>query len=157
MPLSVISGAMSKKLQDISRLYLDTNIFIYFLEGNRKFNDAVERVFQICEEFDIAVFTSEITVTECLVGPYKQKNTELIQKYELFFQNTGGAISVVPVESRILLETPMNAAMFGLKLVDAIHVTTALACSCDGFLTNDDGIGPLNNDLSVLYLSNNII
>lgn len=157
MPLLVISEAMSKKLQETTRLYLDTNIFIYFLEGDQRYNDAVEQVFRCCEEFNIAVFTSEITIAECLIGPYKKKSVELIQKYESFFEKTGDAISIVPVESSILWDAPNIAVQYGLKLIDAVHVTTAFSCGCDGFVTNDNGIGPFENKMITVNLTDDII
>ena len=153
MPLSENSEAMNNQLKNISRLYLDTNIFIYFLEGHRELGETVSRVFELCEEYGIAVFTSEITITECLMGPHKNKNAELIEKYEAFFHSAAGTIGILPTDSSILWETPHIAAKYRLKLVDSIHVATAVASGCDCFLTNDKGIGPFDTSMKALYLS----
>ncbi len=141
---------MSKRLQDISRLYLDTNIFIYFLEENTDFSDLVASVFELCEKYNIAVFTSEITVTECLVGAYKKQSPTFIEKYEEFFQSVSEAITIIPVDSAILWEVPKITGSSNLKLVDSIHVMTAIFCGCDGFLTNDKAITSEKLDVFIL-------
>jgi predicted nucleic acid-binding protein len=142
---------MNRDLKQISRLYLDTNIFIYFMEENAHFADRVARVFELCEAYNIELFTSEITVTECLVGAYKKKNTALIEKYEAFFKSVSEAVNIVPVDSHILWEVPKLAGDSNLKLVDSIHVMSAVFCGCDGFLTNDKAIG--SDKLNIMLLS----
>jgi predicted nucleic acid-binding protein len=99
----------------------------------------------------IELFTSEITVTECLVGAYKKKNTALIEKYEAFFKSVSEAVNIVPVDSHILWEVPKLAGDSNLKLVDSIHVMSAVFCGCDGFLTNDKAIG--SDKLNIMLLS----
>ena len=42
---------MNKKLKNTSRIYFDTNIFIYFLEENTYFSDSVENVFNLCNKY----------------------------------------------------------------------------------------------------------
>ncbi len=141
---------MNKKLQDVSRLYFDTNIFIYFLEENTCFSDSVEHVFGVCEKYNIDIVTSEITVTECLVGAHKKNNSALIEKYEAFFQSVAKSMSIIPVDSAILSEVPQVASLNHLKLVDSIHVVTAILYGCDGFLTNDKGISSDKMDVFIL-------
>ena len=149
--------AMTNKLRDISKLYLDTNIFIYFLEGEPHIAKLVERVFQVCGEFDIAVVTSEITVIECMIRPHKQHNKAMIDKYQSFFDGAQDVISILPINSSLVQKIPLVAARFNLKLVDSLHVATAISDGCDGFLSNDHGIGPFDNSMTSLILSDNIL
>jgi predicted nucleic acid-binding protein len=144
---------MNNIFQNISRLYLDTNIFIYFLEAHETYVEAVAEVFKLCETYDIVIFTSEITITECLVHPYRQNNAALIEQYEAFFLSAENTIGLVPVESSILRDTPKTIAASRLKLVDGIHLTTALALGCNGFLTNDKNITSTSESMPVIYLS----
>lgn len=130
-------GAMSRQLKDISRLYLDANVIIYFLEENTDFWNKVEQVFQECEANNIQLLTSDITVCECLMRPYKDGNYALIALYEQFFQSTSKTVNIAPVETSILLETPKIASDTKLKTIDAIHLATAEFYSCDALLTND--------------------
>lgn len=142
---------MNKKLKNTSRIYFDTNIFIYFLEENTYFSDSVENVFNLCNKYNIEILTSEITITECLIGAHKKKNTELIETYQEFFKDIYKSISIIPVKSHILSKVPETASSNHLKLVDSIHVATALLYGCDSFLTNDKGIS--SDTMNVIILS----
>lgn len=44
------------------RVYLDTNIFIYALEGFPEFVDAIDEFFDSFDEGNLRAFTSELTV-----------------------------------------------------------------------------------------------
>ncbi len=71
---------MSRSLQGITRLYLDSNILIYLVEGNADLGELVLAAFREIEAHDISLYTSEITVTECLNGAYRAGLEELAQK-----------------------------------------------------------------------------
>ena len=149
----MMSEQMSKGLKEVSRLYLDTNLFIYFLEESTLFADKVEKVFNICEKENISVFTSEITITECLIGAYKKENLLLIEKYKDFFQEVSEIINIIPISSEILWDIPKVKAQSFLKLIDRLHITTAISCVCDGFLTNDKKILVSDEMINVFVLS----
>ncbi|MRX10433.1 hypothetical protein GJ697_21590 [Pseudoduganella sp. FT25W] len=60
------------------KVYVDTNVFIYFLEQNADFFAAVEPIIQAIDCKELQGFTGEITIAETLVGPYRNGNPLLI-------------------------------------------------------------------------------
>ena len=61
-------------------LYLDTNIFIYALEGYPKFIASVRALFAAIDEGRIRAVTSELTLAESLVKPMMDGNI-ILQKF----------------------------------------------------------------------------
>ncbi|MDR7052494.1 hypothetical protein J2X54_004999 [Duganella sp. 3397] len=58
------------------RVYLDTNVFIYFLDGNLQFFPAAEPVLRAISNREIIGVTGEIAVAETMVGPYHKMEYE---------------------------------------------------------------------------------
>jgi predicted nucleic acid-binding protein len=142
---------MSKSLKGITRLYLDSNILIYLLEGNAELGDLVLAAFREIEANNITLFTSEITVTECLNGAYKAGLEELAQKYlELLCSEE--FITLVPVYSDVCIEAARCGAAHRLKTVDSIHLATATLAACQALLTNDGGFKS-TKEVEAIHLS----
>jgi len=137
----------------ISRLYIDTNIFIYLLEANPTFSGLAAQAIEMAGERGISLVTSEIAVCECRVGAYRRKDQELIDLYEAFFDEIADELEIVPMDSDIIWNAPKLAGSIGLKIVDSLHVSTALVAGCDGFLTNDYGIPSLKDEMEVIVIT----
>ncbi len=136
MLLSVNLEAMSKTLADIKNLYLDSNILIYLIEGNKNVAGSVISAFNEIDEFGINLVTSEITLTECFHGPFRDDNEQLAEEYGRLFSQEN-FIQQIPANRDILIEAARIAGLTKLKTVDAVHFATAEHFGCDGFLTND--------------------
>ena len=52
------------------RIYLDTNIFIYALEGYRIFRTALATLFDALDRQELTAVTSELTLAEVLMKPF---------------------------------------------------------------------------------------
>lgn len=63
-------------------IYLDTNIFIYALEGDTELKGLVTPLFAALDTGDVHGVTSELTLAEVLVHPLRAKDTELADRYE---------------------------------------------------------------------------
>lgn len=87
----------------------------------------------------IPVFTSELTLAECLVMPYKTGNTVLGNLHQQHLHTHAG-LECVAVSREALQEAARLCATSNMKLPDVIHVATALQMQCDLFLSNDQGI-----------------
>lgn len=129
---------MSKSLNGISSLYLDANILIYLVEGNADVSTLVLAAFRQIETNNIALYTSEITVTECLNGAYRAGLDELAQKY-LELLGAEDFITLLPVDVQVCIEAARLGAEHRLKTVDSLHLGTAVLAGCQAFLTNDGG------------------
>lgn len=116
--------------------YLDTNFLIYAIEGYEPQRAFVEALFKLLEQQRFKAVTSEFTLAELLVKPFELQRADLIFAYRELFQRSG-SLTIVPVDHAILVEAARQRAAHRLNLPDAIHVATAIAASCDVFLTND--------------------
>jgi predicted nucleic acid-binding protein len=129
-PLAISAGA---------RLYLDANIFIYFVEGHPAFANALALLFRGIDEGSIIAVTSELTLAEVLVKPLADGKPGIAEVYENVLA-TASKIQMTPVSRDLLLASARLRAEWGGKLFDAIHIATALASNCDILLTEDRGI-----------------
>lgn len=132
------------------RVYLDTNIFIYFLECNTQFFPAVEPVMKALNAGDFWGCTGEVTIAETMVGPYRLNNELLISTTRDFFNSTN-VFTILPHSRAIFDRAAQLRAWDRMKFIDAIHVATAMEASCDFFITNDKAIRS-NPKLSVVQL-----
>jgi len=66
-------------MKPVSRLYLDTNIFIQMFEGIGPVRDSLFDLFAACKPgLDSFLTTSELTFAETIIDPYRKKNEALI-------------------------------------------------------------------------------
>ena len=133
------------------KVYLDSNIFIYALEGFSLYKALLTSFFEGVERGEFSIVTSELALAECLVKPCKDKNQDLIALYISVIQSRN-ILTVLPVSKDILIQSAQLRADIGGALPDAIHVASAVAEGCDIFLTNDKAIKKANA-LDFLILS----
>jgi len=117
-------------------VYLDTNIFIYAVEGYAPEAVFLRELFAALEEGRFAAITSELSLAEVLVKPFELGREDVVATYtELVAPSE--RLTIVPVDRAILIEAARQRAALGMRMPDAIHVATALAAGCALFLTND--------------------
>ncbi|MGH8597193.1 MAG: type II toxin-antitoxin system VapC family toxin [Gammaproteobacteria bacterium] len=120
-----------------SRLYLDTNVWIYALEGYAAFAAALTALFARIDAGELIAITSEFTVAEVLVKPFADGNVTLQQRYTETLQNRA-SVRIVPVSREILIAAArLRAQVSALKMPDALHAATALSESVDYLVGND--------------------
>lgn len=117
-------------------IYLDTNIFIYALEGYSVFRPTLTALFESLDRQELTAVTSELTLAEALVKPLLDRHTEREAAYLQVLQSSSSLL-VVPVSRAVLIAAARLRAEADLKLPDAIHVATAQLSTCSTFLTND--------------------
>jgi predicted nucleic acid-binding protein len=118
------------------RVYLDTNIFIYAVEGYLDFINELNQLFDNIDAGNLRAFTSELTLAEVLVRPLIDGNIEIQSVYQQALQSSE-VLEVVAVSRDILIEAARLRAVVNLRLPDAIHGATAILSGCETFLTND--------------------
>ena len=121
------------------RVYVDTNIFIYFLEQNTTFFSAAALVLQAMDKQVFFGFTGEIAVAETMVGPYRSKNPISIATTRDFFR-TNKSLTVLPHDSAIFDHAAQLRADERTRFIDAVHIATAVAAACTFFITNDTAL-----------------
>lgn len=134
-----------------SPVYLDANIFIYALEGYPQFQSRVTALLTAIDQRGIEAVTSELTVAEVLVKPFRDQQAGQQAAYQRILQ-TAPAFRVVTISRDILVTAAQLRGRFSVKLPDAIHAATAQQYRCSTFLTNDAGFKTIS-DLPVVLFS----
>ena len=120
----------------MSRVFLDTNFFIYLIEGKSPQAPRARYLLQAFSSRRDEVLTSVMSLGEVLVTPLRNGDHALAQRYRTIFRGSG--ITVLP-----FLETAAEAFALirgrgSVRPPDAIQLATAATAGCDLFLTNDD-------------------
>ena len=118
------------------RVYFDAMIFIYLIEG---YSELQDRLFEIRDSLlktEAKVFTSELTICETLVVPFRNNDVAMVSKYREFIEDSG-AFEVLPAHRATWIRASLYRAQFGLKTPDAVHVASAVEAGCELFVTND--------------------
>jgi hypothetical protein len=68
-------------LANVRELFLDTAPIIYHVEGNLAYQPLTDQVFQTIQAGTLSAVTSSITLSECLVHPYRRSDMALAQKF----------------------------------------------------------------------------
>jgi predicted nucleic acid-binding protein len=131
---------------------LDTQIFIYFIEEERRFLPLVKPLFEAIDGGDLVGVTSGLSLMEVLVVPYRSGNSALADRYESLLTNSRG-LRFIEVDRRLLKVAAQLRATLKLKPPDAIQVAAALVGDCKSFLTNDRRISVVPG-LKILQLKN---
>lgn len=133
------------------KVYLDTNIFIYAIEGHARYAEELRLLLKRIEVGELVAVTSELTLAEVLPGPLRMGNDKQASVFRHFLRSRPPTFNVLPVTRMILEEAANLRATTSLKLPDAIHAATALLRKCEAFVTNDSKIKPMAS-LEVLQL-----
>jgi predicted nucleic acid-binding protein len=143
-------GAPPMKRLTHCKVYLDTNIFIYAVEGFELFMPRISQLFEMIDTKVVFATTSELTLAECLVMPYRKNRLDIAAVYEDILKGSD-TLRVKAINRDILTAAAMiRAKGQAMKLPDAIHMATAASAKCDLFLTNDKNIK--SKSISVLHL-----
>jgi predicted nucleic acid-binding protein len=134
------------------RIYLDSNIFLYALNETAPYATVAGEVFDAMDGGKLTGVTSELTLAEILVTPFRNGNSDQEQLCRAILQR-GLGFEMLPI-SRSVLETVarLRAAMPALRTPDGIHAATAQLSNCDALLTNDRRLKGLPG-IRVLLLS----
>ncbi len=134
-------GTLNTVLKDIAHqsVYIDTNLFIYFLDQNPHFFKIAATLLSAAESGHFIALTGDLTVSEALVMPYKKKDLLMIERFKAFFY-MDDFLSIRSHSSAVFDLAAKLRAESGLKFADALHYATAIQSGCRYFITNDKGI-----------------
>jgi len=88
---------MNRSIANASKLYIDSNVLIYLIEGLEPFAGLAARTFEIAGRAGALVVTSELSAAECMIRPFRERNAKLIRSYERLFEDEND-IMRLPVE-----------------------------------------------------------
>ena len=130
---------------------LDTSIFIYLIEEAPEWLSLVRSIFASATNGERVLVTSELTLLEVLVVPYRTGDLSLAERYEALLTRSRG-LTMVNIERNQLRAAAQLRARYKLRTPDALQVAAALTARCSTFLTNDRRL-PQIGGLRVVQLS----
>ena len=118
----------------MSRIFWDTNLFIYLFEGYGSLSKRVVALRQSMLTRGDQLLTSTLTMGEILVKPMERGDIELSEKYEATLTATALMIPFDMKAARIYAELRTDRS---LRAPDAIQLACAAGAGVDLFITND--------------------
>ena len=94
-------GRLRTSLQG-RKVYLDANIFIYTLEGVEPWAKLLTDVFTGLTLGEFSTVTSNLSLSECLVLPFKQNKNELVAVYREALLPSH-YLTIAPINDHILI------------------------------------------------------
>jgi predicted nucleic acid-binding protein len=119
----------------MSRIFWDTNLFIYLFEGSGVDAERVAALRQRMLERNDRLYTSTLTLGEVLVKPVERGLDDLRRRYE---QTLSREATVVPFDRDAARSYAAIRRDRGLRAPDAIQLACAARAGVDLFVTNDD-------------------
>lgn len=130
---------------------LDTSIFIYYFEEDKRYIDKVSPIFEAINEGRLSAVTSGITLLETLVIPIRMKDILLANQYEQLISESSG-LKLLFLDRDLLRQAAILRATLSIKTPDALQIAAALRENCRTFVTNDRRLPKIPN-LQILQLS----
>ena len=118
----------------MSRVFWDTNLFIYFLEGHSTFSPATRALRQQMLVRGDQLLTSTLTLGEVLVKPLERGDMALCRKYE---EVIAGSSLVLPFDDRAARNYASIRRDRSVRAPDALQLACAASANVDLFVTND--------------------
>jgi predicted nucleic acid-binding protein len=121
----------------MSRIFWDTNLFIYLFEDygelSRRTADLRTKMLSRGDQ----LFTSALTLGEILVKPMEAGDFALCEKYEAAITAASTMLSFDPKAAKIYASLRGDRS---LKAPDALQLACAAGARVDLFITNDSGL-----------------
>lgn len=127
----------------MSRIFWDTNLFIYLFEGHGALRTRVVDLREAMLERGDQLVTSALTLGEILVKPVEQHDADLSAGYEEAISATALLIPFDVRAARVYAGLRGDRA---IRAPDAIQLACAAAAGVDLFVTNDERLSTKHVD-----------
>ena len=121
----------------MSRIFWDTNLFIYLWEDYGALSQAVVELRAKMLRRGDQLLTSTLTLAEILVKPTVAGNAELCRKYE---EAISGVALLIPLDTKVAKIYAAIRRDRVLKAPDVIQLASAASAAADLFVTNDTSL-----------------
>jgi predicted nucleic acid-binding protein len=119
----------------VSRIFWDTNLFIYLFEDYGPLSETVAQLRSKMLNRGDQLLTSTLTLGEILVKPIERKDAARCQKYE---HTISTVAALVPFDVKAAKLYAQLRSERSLKAPDAIQLACAASANVDLFVTNDE-------------------
>jgi predicted nucleic acid-binding protein len=126
----------------MTRVYWDTNLFIYLLQADPQFGKRVEYLRRRSIERSDELCTSALAIGEVLAGVYRDKTEEDAELVSKGIQRAG--VRILPFDVGAIGFFGRIRAKHRTSAADTIHLACAAAAGVDLFLTNDNSLVKLH-------------
>jgi predicted nucleic acid-binding protein len=120
----------------VSRIFLDTNLFVYLFEDEGPRGKRATEIFNEISLRGDEVLTSTLTLGELLVKPIEANDFALADKYRKAFR--GPTVRMISFDEAASERYARIRKDRGIKAPDVIQLATAASVGCELFITNDD-------------------
>jgi len=117
------------------RIYCDSVILIYFLEGTAAFQARASARLAALSAAGDRVVVSDLVRLECRMHPIRLGNVTALADYDTLFAQAN--VEWVPITTAVFDRATVIRATHNFKLGDSLHLAAAVEASCDSFLTKD--------------------
>jgi predicted nucleic acid-binding protein len=125
----------------MSKVFFDTNVFIYLFEDYEPFSSMVDAMWRRMIQRRDQLITSSMTLGELLVKPSKLGQASLVQEYDRIIRTRA---QVLNFDVSIAWRYASLRATHTLRNADAIQLACASHFGVDLFITNDRELHKLN-------------
>jgi len=119
----------------MSRVFWDTNLFIYLIEGSGERAQRVSGMAERMLDRGDQLFTSVLTLGELLVKPIEKQDDRMREAYESVLSNNAVLVPFDKAAARIYASIRLDRS---IAPPDAIQLSCAAAVRIDLFVTNDE-------------------
>lgn len=132
-----------QQLKQGTRVYLDSSLFIYFIQNDPRYAPVVAILFNAIMEGTVSGISSYLSLLEVLVKPIQENEIALMTEYRDCMLNNA-FLTLFPLDEDVAEEAAKLRAQynkqtcnFELKTPDAIQIATAIVHHADVVYTND--------------------
>ena len=125
----------------MSRVFWDTNLFVYLIEGTGARAESVVALRRRMIERGDELLTSTLTLGELLVKPVEMGDDELRDRY---VRAMDVGVTLLSFDARAALRFAAIRSDRSIRAPDAIQLACAAVGGTDLFITNDDRLSRKN-------------
>ena len=125
----------------MSKVFFDTNVFVYLFEDYEPFSSMVDAVWRRMVQRGDKLVTSALTLGELLVKPSKMGQASLVEQYDNAIR---ARAQVVSFDTQIAWRYASLRSTHTIRNADAIQLACAAHFGVDLFITNNKNLHRLN-------------
>ena len=119
----------------MSRVFWDTMLLIYLVEGHPDFQQRTEELLLRSQRRRDSLYTSHLALGELLTGANKSVDTEKARLIQQTLKDLG--FTYLPFDSGAVEPFSRIRSRHRLRIADSIHLACAASAGIDLFLTGD--------------------
>src|SRR3989338_10427029 len=131
---------MKSILQELGQhsiIALDTCIFIYHLEENKKYLPYTELLLEkLLPQCKINATCSTLALTELLIRPMREKRLDLVLSYKAFMMGFPH-LTLISIDPHVAEKAAYIRSAYNLKTPDSIHLASAYVSGATLIIGND--------------------